>query len=53
MNEGELIWGKGTIGLQAAVPKKPHTPQARAISLFQTVLNRKYIRKMFAYKDFK
>ena len=22
---GELIGGKGTIGLQAAVPKKPHT----------------------------
>ena len=22
---GELIWGKGTIGLQAAVPKKPPT----------------------------
>ena len=25
MNERELIGGKGTIGLQAAVPKMPHT----------------------------
>ena len=25
MNEGELIGGKGTIGLQAAVPKMSHT----------------------------
>jgi len=34
MNEGNSLGGKGTIGLQAAVPKRPHTrPLTLAVPL--------------------
>jgi len=34
MNEGNSLAGKGTIGLQAAVPKRPHT---RTLTFFNFV----------------
>jgi len=37
MNEGNSLGSKGTIGLQAAVPKKPHTrPLTLMIQLTQS-----------------
>ena len=37
---GELIGGKGTIGLQAAVPKRPHTRSLTLTLLYDFNSNR-------------
>ena len=43
MNEGNLLGGKGTIGLQAAVPKRPHT---RPLTFLHSPRKLKYFKDL-------
>jgi len=43
-------WGKGTIGLQAAVPKRPHTRPLTFFNFKYNITNVKFNKTLYHFK---